>query len=265
MIKKFGFIVVLCSSFLFFNPLVKGAEIQELTADELDYLYNELGFTEAKINALPASHLKDFVAGKAEVVGSFNEVYSFDEKGFTTLADIPKGDLSFIGDVLKINTSDVSGYNKFYAYANFRWLTHPAFNLTDKITIGFPSSLGVYFKTSNGNIVGHYSSTSMYNKLTGGSTLLASSAKPDKWQTGAGVASAHDLRTTLNANQFNEGTISQYFYIQSGLSGTANAQLEYGHNRITGTVGISVGSGVGFSITPSSTTDIRSYAASFKY
>ncbi len=265
MIKKLGFIVVLCSSFLFFSPLVKAAEIQELTADELDYLYNELGFTEAQVNSLPASHLKDFVEGKAEVVSSFDEVYSFDENGVSTLAAIPSGDLSFSGNVLKINTSDVSGYNKFYAFANFRWLTHPAFNLTDKITIGFPSNLGVYFKTSNGNIVGHYSSTSMYNKSTGGSTQLASSTTPDKWQVGAGVASAHDLRTTLNASQFNEGTISQYFYIQTGLSGNANAQFEYGHNRVVGSIGISIGSSVGLSITPSSTTDIRSYAASFNY
>lgn len=60
--KKLGFIVVLCSSFLFFSPLVKAAEIQELTANELDYLYNELGFTDL----LPASHLKDFVADKTD-------------------------------------------------------------------------------------------------------------------------------------------------------------------------------------------------------
>lgn len=273
MIKKFGFLVVLCSSFLFFSPNVKAAEIQELTTDELDYLYNELGFTEGQIKSLPASHLKDFVAGKAEIVSSFNEIYTFDEGTTTTTNEegastyaIPTGDLSFTGNILKINSSDVAGYDKFYAYSSFRWLKHPTWNLTDKIAIGFPTSLGIYFKTSGGNIVGHYSSTSMYNKSTGGTTLLASSTKPDTWEPGGGVASAHDLRSTLNASQFNEGTVTQYFYVSSALSGSANVQFQYGHKQFSGAVGISLGGGsVGLSITPSSTTEIRTYASSFKY
>lgn len=267
MIKKLGFLVLLCSSFFFFSPIVNAAETQELTTEELNYLYNELGFTEEQIELLPASHLKDFVAGKAEIVMSFDEIYDINEtpsKNLSTLA-IPSSDLSFSGNVLKINTSDVTGYDKYYAYASYRWLKHPVWNLTDKIAIGFPSNLGVYFKTSSGNIVGHSASTSIYNTSTGGSTLLASTTTPNTWQVGAGVASAHNLRTTLNPDQVNAGQVSQYFYVKSSLSGTANVQFQYGHRQVTGSVGISLGSSVGLSITPATNTEIKTYAGSFSY
>lgn len=269
MIKNFGFMILLCSSFFFFSSIVSAAETQELTTEELDYLYNELGFTEEQIALSPVSDLKDLVAGEAETVMSFDEEYDMEEEspseGFSTFAAIPSADLSFSGRILKQSKSDVAGYDKYYAAATFRWLKHPAYNLTDKMTIGFPSNLGVYFKTSSGKIVGHYSTTTLFNKSTGGSTVLASSTTPSTWQTGAGVASAHNLRTTLNSNQNNAGQVSQYFYVKTSLAGKANVQFQYGHKRVSGTVGITLGSSVGVGITPSSVTDIRTYAGQFSY
>lgn len=268
MIKNFGFIVLLCSSFFFFSSIVSAAETQELTTEELNYLHNELGFTEEQIALSLVSDLKALVLGEAETVMSFDEEYNMEEtpsKDFSTFAAIPSTDLSFSGRILKIATSDVTGYDKYYAAATFRWLKHPAYNLTDKMTIGFPSNLGVFFKTSSGKIVGHYSTTTLFNKSTGGSTVLASSTTPSTWQTGAGVASAHNLRTTLNSNQNNAGQVSQYFYVKRSLAGSANVQFQYGHKKISGTVGITLGSSVGVGITPASTTDIRSYAGQFSY
>ncbi|WP_377276582.1 hypothetical protein [Planococcus dechangensis] len=273
MFRNIGFLVLLCLSFFFFSSIVSAAEPHELTPEELNYLYNELGFTEEQIALSPVSDLKDLVAGEAETVMSFDEEYDMENtsskntssKNFSTLAAIPSADLSFSGRILKIATSDVSGYDKYYSSATFRWLNHPAFNLTDKMTIGFPSSLGVFFKTSSGNIVGHYSTTTLYNKSTGGSTVLASSTTPSTWQPALGVASAHNLRTTLNSNQNNAGQVSQYFYVKSSLAGNANVQFQYGHKRISGTVGITFGTSPGIGITPSTTTDIRSYAGQFSY
>lgn len=268
MIKNFGFLVLLCSSFFFFSSIVSAAETQELTTEELNYLYNELGFTEEQVELSPISDLKDLVAGEAKTVMSFDEEYNMEEspsKDFSTLAAIPTADLSFSGRIMKMSTSDVAGYDKYQASATFRWLKHPAFNLTDKMTIGFPSHLGVYFKTSSGKIVGHYSTTTMYNTSTGGATVLASSTTPSTWQTGAGVASAHNLRTTLNSNQFNAGHVSQYFYVKTSLAGKANIQFQYGHRRVSGTVGITLGSSVGVGITPATYTDIRSYAGQISY
>lgn len=217
---------------------------------------------------MPTEDAKMIVEGEGEIVSSFDEIFTFDESNIDEITPfaISTSKLKFSGDVVKVN-STLSGYKAFYAYADFRWLSHPVNNLTDKISVGLPSDLGVYFKTSNGSVVDFYSSTSLYNSSTGGSTLLSSSTKPSKFVVGGGVVSAHDLRVTVNASQNNAGRISQVFYIKNSKgSGKANIAFNYGHQRGTGSVGVSVGGGgFGISLTPTIRTDVREYINSFNY
>lgn len=152
--------------------------------------------------------------------------------------------------------------------ANFQWLKHPSFNLTDKIAFGLPTHLEVLYPTSNGKITNFYSRTGIYNLNSGKVTVLEESYSPKSgnFQIGSGVASEHDLRFTLNPDQVNEGMISQIFYIPNYKSGKANFQFEYGHKRISGAPGISFGSGgIGVSIAPGQTTDLSSYVDKFNY
>jgi len=262
------FLGVIFALTLGFNHQVEAAEGESsLTDAEKDYLYG-LNFSKVEVENMPYEELKFLVDSEAEILTSFEEIYSFDEvtsdpSEVTTFGDIPSADMSFKGNVLKLNNSTVSGYNAFYAHANFRWLNKPIFALTDKIA--FPSSLGVYIPAQSGKLQGFNSTYSLYNTSTGGTTLMSSSTTPSTWDPSLGVAGSFDLSGTLNKFQTHEGTIAQTFYIKSSSSGKATVKFEYGHKKFTGTIGISV-LPIGVSITPNqSNVDIRSYAASFSY
>ncbi|MFP7202643.1 hypothetical protein SFC08_16860 [Lysinibacillus halotolerans] len=257
-------------SFAFFNVSVNAEENSNaLTESEEQYLSDVLNLSQVEISNIPVEEAKFLVENEAEVVTNFNEFYDMEEStskgGFTTFATIPNSDLSFSGAILKIN-STITNYDAFYAYANFRWLKKPLFALTDKVTIGFPSSLGVYLPASSGKIKGFSSSYSLYNTSTGGSTAISSSTTPSDWDPSGGVAGAYNLRTTLNKNQTHAGRISQTFYVKTSASGKATVKFEYGHKKVKGSVGISVFPSAGLSISPTqSNIDIKSYAASFSY
>ncbi|MEY9975317.1 hypothetical protein [Lysinibacillus sp. RC79] len=255
-----------------FNHEVEAAENGlTLTDSEKEYLYG-LDFSETEVENIPYEEAKFLIENEAEVLTSFQEFYSFEEDSnslseITSFGSIPSADLNFSGQILKLKDSSESGYNAFYAIGSFRWLNKPIWALTDKITIGFPSSLGVYMPADkSGKLKGFNSTYALYNTSTGGTIQMSSSTTPSTWDPSGGVAGAYDLSGTINKFQTHEGTISQTFYIKSSSSGKATVKFEYGHKKITGTVGISVLPSVGLSISPDQNNiDIRSYGASFNY
>ena len=264
-------VFTLVLSTFIFNSVTEAAEVGQLSEEELDYLYNNLNFNEKKIKTMPLMDLKALVEGQAEVVLDFDEYYNVEKtKDFEIQPlDLTQSDVNFWGAVYKFNDSDVSGYKKFMAMSTFRWLGHPAFNLSDKIAIGLPTGIGIYYKTSNGNISGFSSYTAIFNKNTG--SLISyidqyNSPAAGNYNINYGVASNHNLRLTLNSDQVNGGYVTQEFYIPNKNTGKANVQFEYGHKRIAGTVGISFGVGsIGVGITPAFNTDILPYIGEFNY
>ncbi len=139
----------------------------------------------------------------------------------------------------------------------------PSFTLVDKMTIGFPSASGFYLPTSNGSVTQHQRRYS--RDLQGNGRWVDSSlvTRPTDWEPNAGVAGNFDLKAG-NSLTKHKGFMSQYVYIPKSRNGSSNIKIEYGHKRISGSVGISVYP-AGLSITPTSTTDTRSYALTLNY
>lgn len=281
MSKKIVLVLLgLIFTFTLFNPNTSveakqnsKQDSKSLSLSERDYLSQVLNFSDDEINSMPLQEAKFLVENNAEIVTSFNEIYTMNEgtleKQSTSpsvvspLATIPSGDLSFSGAILKLKGT-IANYDAFYAYSDFRWLKKPLWALTDKVTIGFPSNLGVYMPASGGKLQGFSSSYSLYNTSTRSSTLISSTTTPSYFDPSGGVAAAFNLRTTINVNQTHAGRVSQTFHVKTEASGNATVKFEYGHRKISGTVGVSLyPSGVG--ITPATNTDLKAYYVSFSY
>lgn len=272
--KKFLIGITIVISAFIFNSVTEAAQVDQLSEEELDYLYNNLNFNEKKIEAMPLMDLKALVEGQAEIVLDFDEYYNVEEPNDFEIQplDLTKSDVNLWGNVYKFNDSDVSGYTKFMAMSTFRWLKTPVWNLSDKIAIGLPTGIGIFYKTSNGNISGFSSYTAIFDKSN--DKLLSytdqySVPAPGNYNINNGVASTHDLKLSLKPNQVNGGYVSQYFYIPNANTGKgrkANVQFEYGHRTVMGSVGLSFGvGGLGVGITPHYRTEILPYAEEFNY
>ncbi|KXH83756.1 hypothetical protein [Sporosarcina sp. HYO08] len=266
--KKISVFFMTFVMFITLNISAKADEHEnELSQEEKDYLLEVSGFTEEEVLNFPVEVARELVNGKAKKIDSVlvEEPKVVDSNMISPMADIPVANLSMHATVSSVQ-SDWSGYKKFFISGGFDWKSQPVWALTDKLTIGFPSSLGVTFNTSGGNVTGHSSRYYLLNTATNVRTYSALKTIPSYWSPGAGVAAAYDLLLpgSTQKNMRHGGLIGQFFYIKSTSSGRANVKLEYGHKKVSGSVGVSVyPAGVG--ITPSTNLDTRSYALTFNY
>ncbi|MFE3976177.1 MULTISPECIES: hypothetical protein [unclassified Peribacillus] len=148
-------------------------------------------------------------------------------------------------------------------YGNFQWLKTPSYNLVDKMTIGFPSSSGLYLPTSGGKVTQHQHRYSQDQQGNGRWIDYAIKYSPSNWEPSAGVAGSYDLKASTSKTK-HKGYIGQYVYVPTSKNGKINIKIEYGHKRISGTPSVSVYP-AGLSITPTQTTDTRSYALTLSY
>jgi len=228
---------------------------EKLTVDEFNYLKNIAGFTEDEINNLPIEISKELIQNEAILENQFSDIVEFNEsKGdsdISTYAELPSSKLKLTGRVIKVN-SDWPGYKRYYAFANYEWLTVPTFHLTDGLAMGFPDSMGAVFKTSGGKVQGHLRKGYVYNKSTKARTNVNSSTTPSHFAAGSGIGGNFKLSlvNSLQSNTRNGGDLSQYFYIPNNHSGESNITFQYGHKRLSGSVSFTPSkSGVGISLT----------------
>lgn len=258
-------------AFLGLTNLNAEASELSLTEEEKHYLHEVLELSEQEVSNIPIEEAKFLVENEAVVVNKFTETFDMTDAGpienpreITPRGTISSNDLTFKGVILKLSTSAVSGYDAFHAYVDYDWINKPMWRLTDKISIGFPTSLGVYLQTSNGKIQGHYGSHWVYNTQTKGKTTYASTSTPSDSDPSAGVASSVNLHGTISVNDRLQGHVSQTYYVQTSKSGNANVKFEYGHKLISGSPSVSIiPSGLGISATGN--IDTKAYYASFSY
>lgn len=262
------FVALLAFASLSFLNVKAESEDNTLTNEDKRYLYEVLNFTDLEVNTIPFEEAKFLIENQAIVVSEFHEIFDMDDvesdtNEITPLA-IPSGDLSFVGKILKLQNT-VSGYDAFYAYATYDWLKRPVWKLTDKISIGFPTSLGVYMPTSNGKITGHHASHWIYNTQTGATTNYHTTTTVSDADPSGGVASAVNLYDTINTNHRLQGRVSQTFHVKTTLSGKANVKFEYGHKTISGTPTVNLIPTSGLGISPSGNIEVRTYYSDFSY
>ena len=244
---------------------------EDLTNKEKRYLYETLNFSNEEVDSIPIEEAQFLIKNKAEVVSKFETSFDMSDaesnlstsENFNTLGTISTNDLSFTGGVLKIQ-SYVSNYDAYYAYVDYKWLNRPIWRLTDKITIGYPTSLGVYIPTTNGKIDGHSGSHWLYNTAYGTNTSYSSTSTPSDVDPSSGVASEFNLHDTINVNHELQGRVSQIFYVKTSLSGKANVKFQYGHKMVSGEPSVSI-LPAGLSITPASNLDTREYYSEISY
>ncbi|MDQ0164014.1 hypothetical protein [Aeribacillus alveayuensis] len=238
-----------------------------LTEKEYQYLLKN-GHTEEEIKDLPIEVAKQLVKDKAikqnsgYIIKNFYEASNEESGEFFTTASISSSELKLAGTVYKV-TSDRSGYNKYYIYANFQWLKSPFWTLTDKMTIGFPSSSGFFLPTSNGSVTQHQHRYSYDAYGNGNWVDTPIKYTPSDWDPNAGVAGSYDLKK-LSDFTLHKGYIGQYVYVRNTVHGDMNIKIEYGHRMYGGSPSVSVFP-AGLSITPSSWTDTASYALTLTY
>lgn len=245
---------------------------EKLTVDEFNYLKNIAGFTEDEINNLPIEISKELIQNEAVLEDQFSDIVEFDESqddsGISTYATLPSSKLKLTGKVIKVN-SDWSGYKRYYAFANYEWLTVPAFHLTDGLAMGFPDSMGAVFKTnnSNGKVQGHLRKGYVYNKSTKARINVNSSTTPSHFTPGNGIGGTFKLSlvNSLQSNTRNGGDLAQYFYIPNNRSGKSNITFQYGHKRLSGSVSFTPSKG-GVGISLASSVDVSSpYVLTLSY
>ncbi|CAH0265318.1 hypothetical protein SRABI96_03539 [Peribacillus sp. Bi96] len=242
----------------------------KLTQEELDYLVNEVGNTKEESEELPVEVSRQLIEEEAEVIDSGTEIMEiyipeFNQSGqmqISNFASIAATTLKLGGTVYKVK-SDRSKEDKFYIYGNFQWLKTPSYNLVDKMTIGFPSSSGLYLPTSGGKVKQHQHRYSQDQQGNGRWIDYAIKYSPSNWEPSAGVAGSYDLKASTSKTK-HKGYIGQYVYVPTSKNGKINIKLAYGHRRVAGTPSVSVYP-AGLSITPTTATDTRSYALTLSY
>jgi hypothetical protein len=247
-------------------PLSTSAEENQepLTKKELKTLTEEVGLTEEELKDYPLEILRQLIKDKAKKVASGYTIEKFfeeDEKsGVGTMATIPSSDIKLGGTAYKV-TSDISGRDKFYFYGNFEWLTSPAWELVDKMTIGFPSGYGFYLPTSGGSVTQHQHRYSWDSDKNGTYTDYAIKYTPSDWDANAGVAGSFDL---IAGEGVHKGYVGQYVYVPITNNGSMNIKIEYGHKKVSGSISVGVYP-TGLGITPTTNTDTKSYALTINY
>lgn len=247
------------------NTLAKENSDLILTEKEKTYLIEHVGHTSAEIDLLPIEVAKQLVKDKTIKKASGSEIKVFNEglsSPFTTLGSISPSTMTMGGTVYEV-TTDKSGNEKYYIYGNFKWFTSPAFTFVDKMTIGFPSSSGLYLPTSGCKITQHQHRYSPDQQGNGNWKDYSIDYSPSDWEPNAGVAGDFDLFASTEKT-LHKGFIGQYVYVPYTANGTINIKLEYGHKRVSGVPSVSVFP-AGLSISPSSTVDTKSYALTLSY
>ncbi|WP_057914068.1 hypothetical protein [Peribacillus muralis] len=243
---------------------------ERLTQKELDYLVNEVGNTEEEAEDLPVEVSRHLIEEEAQVIDSGTEIMDiyipeFNQPGqvqISTFANIAASTLKLGGTVYKVK-SDRSKEDKFYMYGNFQWLKTPSYTLVDKMTIGFPSSSGLYLPTSGGKVTQHQHRYSQDQQGNGRWIDYAIKYSPSNWEPSAGVAGSYDLKASTSKTK-HKGYIGQYVYVPTSKNGKINIKIEYGHRRVGGTPTVSVFP-AGLSITPTNSTDTRAYGLTLSY
>lgn len=273
---KFIFMLIFVSLFFFTttafaedngDTLELEAPVAPLTTEERAYLINVSGFTESHVDALHPNTGREVIEGEGVVVSS-GEVSSPMERpeySILPLGTIPDSDVTMLYNVVKINTSDLSGYKKYYAISQFQWNKQPVNYFVDKMSVGFPSAMGVYFKTTAaGKIDLHTHQYYIYNSSTGTKTYSAQKTSPVNWDPALGVTGSYDLlaQGSGTINRFHGGTLTQYFYVKNDKVGTNfNMKFEYAHARTNINVGVTFPNS-GISLSPGLTVDVMNKAAS---
>lgn len=253
-----------------------GVEEIPLTAEERSYLINESGFNEDQLNFITASVARELIKNEAEVVSS-GKIEAQLQPGSNTLVPILKNELLNQFSTNSISSSDVdlnfaivklnddlNGYKKYQTVTGFQWKKNSINFFVDKLSIGFPSHMGVYFKTSNGYLSQHSHQYYLYNTSTGKRTNYTLKTNPDNWSPSLGVVGAFDLVATgsVSTSYRHGGTMSQIFYVPNSKIGQSfNIKFEYGHRILAGTVGISYPS-TGISLVPTTATKVMNKAGS---
>lgn len=266
--KYLGYILTVFGLVLLLPFSANAEELSEtLTNQELSYLTDDVGLTEDEIKDYPIEVLKLLIKDKAKKVASGSTIETFYEPlassssgTITPMGTIPSTEIKLGGTAYKV-TSDISGRDKFYFYGNFQWLKSPAWELVDKMTIGFPSGYGFYLPTSGGTVQQHQHRYSWDSDKNGSYTDYAIKYTPSTWSANAGVAGAYDL---IAGEGLHKGYIGQYVYVPIANNGSMNIKLEYGHKVVSGSVGIGVYP-AGLGVTPAINTDTRSYALTINY
>ncbi|MGZ9816905.1 hypothetical protein ACXM0N_13460 [Peribacillus simplex] len=165
----------------------------------MDYLVNEVGNTQEESEDLPVEVSRRLIEEEAQVINSRSEFMVIYDPEVTkpaqisTFASIASTTLKPGGTVYKVK-SDRSKEDKFYIYGNFHWLKTPSYTLVDKMTIGFPSSSGLYLPTSGGKVKQHQHRYSQDQQGNGRWIDYAIKYSPSNWEPSAGVAGSYDIR-----------------------------------------------------------------------
>lgn len=254
-------------AFFILNVSVSAEERESrLSLLEEHYLINIAGYTAEEISLLPVEVAKELVKSNAQPVDSeLVNLNSTPDDLMESYGVISATSLSIQTPKVSKVTSDMAGHKKFLITTGFDWKSQPTFTLTDKLAIGFPSSLGAVFPAKSGNIQQHFSRYYMKNPSTNKIIYSPLKTTTQDWDPSGGVGAAYNLSSQVPVQNLRHGgLIGQYFYISNAKTGSANVKIEYGHRRGTGSVSLGM-SASGLGVTPSINTDTRNYALLFKY
>lgn len=241
---------------------------EELSQEEINYLVNEVGNTQEEAEDLPVDVARQLIEEEAVVIASGSEIKEifetepFQKRQMVTMSSIASTTLKLGGTVYKV-TSDRSKEDKFYIYGNFQWLKTPTSTLVDKMTIGFPSSAGLYLPTSGGKVTQHQHRYSQDQQGNGRWIDYSIKTTPSDWEPNSGVAGSFDLLSSTSLTK-HKGYIGQYVYVPTSKNGKINIKIEYGHKKVSGSPSVSVYP-AGLGIVPTTTTDTASYALTLAY
>jgi hypothetical protein len=263
--KYLVMLLVVLMMFTVIPGIVGAAKVDpdgELTKGELKLLENKVGLTQEDIDHIPTDILRQFIAENAKKISVGPGVKKYDvpsegngsSEGFSTMGTIPDEDLEMWAIAMRIGT-DRPGFKKIQFFATYDWAIDPAYALTDKISIGYPTENKFFLPTSGGKVTQHKSQYCHQVYYWQNATCV-SSTTPSDINLGAGVAAAIDLKFN---SEYHEGSISQFAYVAERETGTSNVMVRYGHKRISGSPSVQVYPGIGLSITPTATTDTMDY------
>lgn len=239
-----------------------------LDKKEINLLINKVGLTEEEIALFPVEVLRDLIAKDAKklVVGERKDYDLTSEESTKgepeqVSAQLSSSDITLSGAAFTV-TSDRPGFKKIYLYGDFKWKVNPLWKLTDKMTIGYPSTTEWFLPMNNG-LVQQHSSRYSHKPTALSSWTHVNKSQPSDWTLGGGVAASFDL---IANSSFHEGWMSQMVYVDSTKRGTTNIRIEYGHRIITpGTIGVNVYKDFGLGITPETRVETLAYGLTVSY
>lgn len=231
-----------------------------ITEKEKNILIEKVGLTQEELSLYNVSLLREMISNNAIKLTSGQKIrYNLNSEGaedggFSTQA-LSASDIELWGNAYEV-TSDIPNRKKFLLIGTFHWLVEPVWNLTDKMSIGYPVTNEWYLNTSGGQVLGHTSQ--MCNYI--GYNECVNKTTPSDHDLGVGVAAAFDLKGTATDMR---GYVQQYVYTQKS-TGSSNVLFRYGHKTLTGNVGVSI-TNVGLSVEPAFNTETRDYPITFSW